>query len=164
MANPYLNDDPQPSPVPMPPETWRPSLAMVALLLAVAGLFMPMGEGGWKLPIPVPPFVEPTVDPAKTEGSWVVVVEQTEQRTPEQASLMRDTVFWDGLKVRGLKFRHYDYDSSDAVGYRPLADSVGMPAVAIVGGQGELLGKVLAKFPLSSRDALNAKIKEVTGR
>lgn len=163
MGNPYISDD-QPLPAPSP-TPWRPSLAHVALLVAVLGLFLPMGEGGWKLPIPVPPFVEPLVDPAKTEGSWVVVIEQTESRTLAQSALMRDIKFWEGLKARGLKFRHYDYDSSDAVAYRPKSDAIGLPAVLIVGTKTEPPGKLLGEFKLpASRDALDAKIKEVTGR
>lgn len=157
--------EPEPIPPPTPPAKAIP-WQWVILAIAILGLLLPP-SGGWKfdsLPIPVPPFVEPTIDPAKTEGSWVVIVEQTEQRTPDQAKLMRDTPYWQSLESRGLKWRHYDYDADDAADYRKLADAVGMPAVAIVGGQGELLSKVLAKFPLADKDKLDAKIKEVTGR
>jgi hypothetical protein len=172
MSNPYLeNDDIQPDPGPTPgpapaPEQWKPSMAAVALLVAIAGLFMPVGADGWKFPIPkpFPPFVEPIIDAAKTEGSWVIVVEQTEQRTPEQSKLMRDLPYWQSLSGRGLKWRHYDYDADDAKPYQTLADAVGMPAVFVVGGQGELIGKVLDEFPLPAKDALDAKIKEATGR
>jgi hypothetical protein len=104
------------------------------------------------------------VDPAKTEGSWVVVIEQTEKRTLEHAKLLRDTQYWQSLEARGLNWRHYDYDAAEAAGYRKLADEVGMPATFTVGGKGELLSKVLAKFPLTTKDATDAKIREVTGR
>ncbi len=77
---------------------------------------------------------------------------------------MRDLPYWKSLSGRGLKWRHYDYDSDDAKPYRPLADEIGMPAVAIVGGQGELAGKVLDEFKLPAKDDLDAKIKEATGR
>ena len=162
----YSNSEAEPTPQPLPAPPWKPSMALVALLVAIAGLFSPGGIDFDKLPIPkpIPPFVEPKVDPAKTEGSWVVVVEQTEQRTPEVAKLLRDLPWWQSLEARGLKWRHYDYDAADAVGYRKLADDVGLPAVAIVGGAGELSGKVLAKFKLPTKDALDAKIKEATAR
>jgi hypothetical protein len=176
MSNPYIqpSDETQPTPEPQPAPEWKPSLALVALLVAIAGLFLPGGIDFDKIPDPkpVPPFVEPeptptptpVVDPAKTEGSWVVVVEQTEQRTLEQAKLLRDTQYWQSLEARGLNWRHYDYDAADAAKYRKLADEVGMPAVFVVGGKGELLSKVLAKFPLTTKDATDAKIREVTGR
>jgi hypothetical protein len=174
MSNPYIQPQDETQPTPQPVAEWKPSLALVALLVAIAGLFLPGGIDFDKLPIPgpVPPYVEPeptptpkpVIDPAKTEGAWVVVVEQTEKRTVEQAKLLRDTQYWQSLETRGLNWRHYDYDSADAAGYRKLADEVGMPATFVVGGKGELLSKVLAKFPLPSKDALDAKIREVTGR
>lgn len=157
-----IQPDPEPSPAPKKPIPWQ----WITLGIACAGLIFPP-SGGWQfdsLPIPIPPFVEPLVDPAKTEGSWVVVVEQTEARTPAQAKLMRDLPYWQSIEKRGLKWRHYDYDADDAKAYRALADTVGKPAVAIVGGQGELQGKVLAKFPLPAKEQLDTKIKEVTGR
>jgi hypothetical protein len=171
MSNPYLDDTPQgdttPQPTPKPISlfvgAWE--VALLALLVAIAGLFLPGGIDFDRLPIPVPPFdnVAPVVDPADTEGSWVVVVEQTEQRTLEQAKLLRDTQYWQSLETRGLNWRHYDYDSADAKAYRAQADAVGMPAVVIVLGKGDV-GKVLAKFPLPAKDELDAKIKEATAR
>ena len=168
MSNPYLDeaDDPTPQPTPAPLRASR--IAWLALAIAVVGLFLPGGIDFDKLPIPIPPFVEPApvVDPADTEGSWVVVIEQTEQRTPEQATLMRNTPYWDSLKARGLNWRHYDYDSDDAKDYRETAKEVGMPAVAIVQGRANKDGehKLLAKFKLPAQAELDAKIKEATGR
>jgi len=175
MSNPYMLPSDEPQPTPVPPTAWQPSLALVALIVAIAGLFLPGGIDFDKIkpdPKPIPPFVEPepkpqpkpVIDITKTEGAWIVVVEQTEKRTLEQAKLMRDLPFWKSLESRGLKWRHYDYDADDAVEFRKLSDDVGLPAVVIIGGQGELLSKVLAKFPLPSKDALDAKIKESTGR
>lgn len=157
-------DDPPPAPQPAPPIA-KPSMALVALIIAVAGLFLPFGGNGWTFPLPnpVPPFVEP-IDNAKTEGSWVIVVEQTEARSAEAAQLLRDLPYWQSLEKRGLKWRHYDYDSGDAKPYRVLADAIGMPAVLVMGGQGELAGKVLDKFKLPAKETLDAKIKEATGR
>ncbi len=70
-------DEPEPGPTPEPsPSQFKPSMALVALVIALAGLFMPIGSDGWKspIPIPIPPFVDPVNDAAKTEGSWVIVV------------------------------------------------------------------------------------------
>lgn len=128
--------------------------------------------GGTPPPGPTPdPKPDPKPDPpptpidiSKTEGAWVLIIEQTEARSTEAAKLMRDLPYWQSLETRGLKWRHYDYDSDDAKPYRPLADEVGMPAVIVIGGQGELVGKVLAEFSLPSKDGLDEKIKEATGR
>jgi len=134
------SDDPTPQPTPAPPTAWQPSLALVALIVAIAGLFLPGGIDFDKIkpdPKPIPPFVEPepkpqpkpVIDITKTEGAWIVVVEQTEKRTLEQAKLMRDLPFWKSLESRGLKWRHYDYDADDAVEFRKLSDDVGLPLV-----------------------------------
>ena len=164
MGNPYLQpqNDTQPQP---PKASGFPSLSVVALLVAIAGLFLPGDFSFDKLPIPVPPFVDPkpVVDPADTEGSWGVVIEQTEQRTLETAAILRDTAYWQSLEKRGLNWRHYDYDAQEAASYRKLADDVGMPAVAIILGKGDV-GKVLGKFKLTTKDELDAKIKEATAR
>lgn len=157
---------PEPTPVPDPVPAKKVSLAAIALIVAIAGLFMPVGADGWKFPTPgpVPPFVEP-IDSASTEGSWVIVVEQTEDRSLETAKLMRDIPYQQDLVKRGLKWHPYDYDEAGAEPYREVANSIGMPAVIILGGQGTTPpGKILAKFPLPSKDELDAKIKEVTGR
>ena len=126
--------------------------------------------GNSPTPNPGPdPEPEPTPDPspidiAKTEGSWILIIEQTENRSLETAKLIRDIPFWQSVQARGLNPRPYDYDAPEAKPYRATADAAGMPVVIIVGGQGELKGHVLATFPLPGKAALDAKIKEVTGR
>ena len=111
------------------------------------------------------PDPEPTpIDISKTEGSWVLIIEQTENRSLETANLMRDIPYWKSLQARGLNPRPYDYDAEEAKPYRDKADKAGMPLVIIIGGKGELKGQVLASFPLPSKAELDAKIKEITGR
>lgn len=163
--NPYIEqDEPQPSPIDLDTVKKLP-WQWITLAIAAAGLFLPFANCNCDaLPIPVPPFVEPLVDPAKTEGSWVVVVEETEQRTPAIAKVLGDTNWWRSLEQRELKWRHYDEDAVEAKPYQAIAGEVGLPAVIVIGGQGELSGKVLAKFRLATRDELDAKIKEATGR
>lgn len=179
MANPYIHNKeqeptPEPSPAPIPAKV---NLVYVAIVIAVAGLFLPPA-GGWdwdKLKPEPPPYVEPgpgpgpspspLVDPSKTLGAWVVVVDQTESRTPAVAKVLNDTKFWKSLETRGLNWRHYDADSPDAKLYLPAAKAVGMPALFVVGGQGELLSKVLKKAPLpATTSALDTLIKEATAR
>lgn len=128
--------------------------------------------GGTPPPGPTPdPKPDPKPDPpptpidiSKTEGAWVLIIEQTETRSLETAKLIRDIPYWQSIQARGLNPRPYDYDAPEVAPYRATADAIGLPAVIIIGGKGELSGHVLAKFPLPSKAELDAKIKEVTGR
>jgi hypothetical protein len=173
MANPYLDNQPEPTPAVEAKSNWLWLVAAIAL----AGLFLPPA-GGWQFdvgpkpePTPIPdptPIIDTKPDPAKTEGSWVIVVEQTEARTPAIARIMSDTPYWQSLIARGLNWRHYDADAADAEPFAALANKVGLPAVLILGGKGftDANGKgiVYAKFPLTTKEALDTGIKEATGR
>lgn len=153
--NPYLEDeDDAPAPV-RKPVPW----VAIAVMLGVLGCFLPAQKGcEFSSPIPIPIPIDDEVDPAKTEGSWVVVVEQVEARTPAQAQVMAGKV-WQGLAARGLKFRHYDADASDAQQYLPMVGN--LPGVLIIGPDGLLL----KKLPLPATvEELDAAIKEATGR
>lgn len=157
MSNPYINDQtptpPQPQPVKSIPWT------AIALVVAVAGCFLPSTQS-CSVPFPVPPFVEPVVDPAKTEGSWVIVIEETSDRTPERAKLLNANL-WRELESRGLKYRHYDQDAPDAAAYKVMVDEFGVPLLLIIDAKGKVLAE--QKLP-SSIEALDAAIKEATGR
>lgn len=130
--------------------------------------------GGTPQPGPTPdptpdPQPEPTptpipIDITKTEGAWILIIEQTENRSIETAKLIRDIPYWQSVQARGLNPRPYDYDAPEVAPYRATADAIGLPAVIIIGGKGELSGHVLSKFPLPAKAELDAKIKEVTGR
>jgi hypothetical protein len=161
------SDDVLPTPTPEPtpsPDVRKPSLAAVALLVAIAGLFLPMGSGSFVLPIP--PIIETVVDPDTTVGSYVVVVEQTEDRSLEDAKIMRDVPYQQDLVKRGLKWRPYDYELDAAAPYRALADEVGMPAVIILAGEKypDGAGKILDKFKMTSKEELDARVVKATGR
>lgn len=172
MANPYIRDELQPAPGPGPepaPVKQSPSLAAIAMLVACAGLFMPADGCSFdSLPIPVPPFNEPHVDPAESEGAWVIVVEETGDRPPEVATILADLPYWDSVGARGLRWRPYDVDADEAAPYRKIASEVGLPAVLILSVKSDPPGKVLGKFPLpvgeNATSILDAKIKEATGR
>jgi hypothetical protein len=157
------SDEAAPEPTPAP-EPNKISVAAVALIVAIAGLFMPMNMEGCKGVLPTPPYVEPVVNPAETKDSWVIVVDQTEGRTVEAAKIMRDIPYQKELASRGLRWRTYDYDLPESMPYRAIADEVGIPAVIILGGLEANKGDVLAKFKLENKESLDAKIKEVTGR
>ena len=172
MANPYMRDEPAPNPDPpvgpVQSLTGQP-MAIATLLLALAGLFLPMDGCKFDgLPIPVPPFNETVVDPAETEGAWVIVVEETGDRHPEVATILADVPYWDSVVARGLRWRPYDVDADEAAPYRKIASEVGLPAVLILSVKSDPPGKVLGKFPLpvgeDATSILDAKIKEATGR
>lgn len=149
--NPYIIID-----KPEKKRSWGPT---VLFLVALVGWFLPWGGEGFKIPI------IDDADPAKTEGSWVVVVEQTEDRTPDVARILSNINYWKSFEKRGLKWRHYDYDADEAEAYRPKADEVGLPATIIVGGKGDILGKVLAAFRLpTDLEVLDTKVTKATAR
>lgn len=72
------------------------------------------------LPPPKPDPTPPKPDPPKPLNvSWVIIVEDTTQRTPETARVILDTAYWDGLKAKGIRMRSYAKNSPDvqAKGY-----------------------------------------------
>lgn len=78
-------------------------------------------------PTPVPPKPDPVppVPPSPiTSDHWFIVVEETQDRTPEMAQVL-DFAKWNTL---GVKYRFYDKDSPDAkkYGYDALASKFGL--------------------------------------
>ena len=92
-----------------------------ALLLALVGCFPPT---------PTPPT--PTPDPVD-DSSWVIVIEETSERTPATAQVLRY------LQTSGLAFRVYDDDSEDASSYLSAVSGVERPALLVLGKDGRLI-------------------------
>lgn len=112
----------------------------------------------FRLPVPI---VDPVVDPATTDGAWVVVVEETSQRTPQIARVLTYEAFWSGLEARGLRRRLLDKDNPDAAPYASRVEKYGLPCLLIL----KPSGSVLFEGPLpATRDELEAIVKEKTGR
>lgn len=107
-------------------------------------------------PKPEPPKPEPNPpEPAKSV-SWVVVIEETADRTPAQAKVLADLKWWQSLETRNIKWRHYDEDSDDAEVYKDTIRSLKLPAVVLLSKDGQ----VIAKFELPSTTAeLERKLK-----
>ena len=123
--------------------------------------------GGWQsdwLPIPIPTPIDNKVDPVKTEGSWVILIEETEDRNVDTAKVIGDLAYWRSLNDRGLNWRHYDDDASEAKPFLKLAESVGYPAVLIIGAKDSLAGKLLGREKLTTKESLDALVKKATGR
>ena len=133
-----------------------PKWVPIALVLFGIGVAIAPTDG-CNLPIPIP-IVDPVVDPAKTEGSYVVVIEQTEDRTPAIAKLLGQDLKTE-LEARGLRYRAYDVDSDEAKPYKTIATTLPYLLVMLPDG------KILASKPLPlPKSAFDAAVKEATGR
>lgn len=125
---------------------------VVGVLLIVLGLYQHF-SGSIVVPIPSP-------IPSPKPGSWVVLVEETQERSSDTAKLLSDGQWMESLKARQLKFRAYDDDQPESATYVPIANAAGLPAVVVVSPE----GVVLASFKLpSDRAELDRRIKEATG-
>jgi hypothetical protein len=95
------------------------------------------------------------------EGAWVLIIEETADRSPVVARLLADQEYWKSLESRGLRWRPYDVDSPDAEAYRGKATEVGLPALLIVAKDGTPL---LAKPAPATTQGVDADVRRYTGR
>lgn len=121
-------------------------------------------------PKPIPPDEDeekpvPPTPPVVVEGAWVILVEQTQDRLNHQDWLLiqQNTSLWESLSKKGLKWRWYDYDSSDALMYTKDADKAGLPAILIYDKSGNLLAKEDADN-IKTKEQFNELIKRSTGK
>jgi hypothetical protein len=131
-------------------ELWGDASATVSIV----------GEG----PLPPPgPGPGPTPPPGPVTGpAWAIIVEQTEQRTPQQAAVLNDAAMWDRLRGKGHKWRIYDADNPPAAskGFVAAANKVGIPALLIITDAGKLVDAM--KMPETS-EGIEAALKKATG-
>lgn len=124
---------------------------------------------------PQPPPDDGKKDPApapKQVIAWVVVVEETQQRTADTAKVLGDLAYWQSLAKRdpAISFRHYDKDSPDAKlrNFDTFGAEVGLPAVLFLAADGKVIKvtgadgkeKVGFKLPKTTTE-ISDKIKEV---
>lgn len=157
--------DRTPAFLPSSPALW------LALALSVAGLFLP--AEGCRFNWPTPPGPNPSpgpgpdptpdvvVDPSKTKGSWVILLEETAERTPEITRVVVNESFWGGLEDRGLKYRLIDRNADAFEPYRAIASEIGIPCILILSPTGEVLTKTT--LPKSTGE-LDQIVERVTGR
>jgi hypothetical protein len=118
-------------------------LIVVGLLLVLAG-----------------PAIDQLLPKPQHPDAWVIVVEQTEDRSPVVARLQSDTNWWENLESRRLHWRFYDADSPDAVQYAERVKESGTPALLIVATD----GTVLDARPLPATiDGLEQIVSSTTG-
>jgi hypothetical protein len=126
------------------------ALPPIALLLL--SLFVGFGGvDGCNLPLPIVK--------ADYSGAWVVVIEETEDRTPEMSKIMVSD-FWSGLKDRELNYAPYDDDSDEAKPYLKHAKTI--PWLLILRRED---GHVLRSQEMPKTvDELDRVVKGATGR
>jgi hypothetical protein len=110
-------------------------------------------------PTPAPaPFPAPSV-----ANSWLVVVDDTANRTVATGRVLGDLAFWQSLEGIGQHWHVFDKGEAEvtAKGYGAVAAKVGLPALLILGSDGNLLRSV--KLP-DTTDGVRALVKEVTGK
>lgn len=131
------------------------------MLMVVGGVMLLFGDriekalpDGWKFSSP---FVQPTV---VVEGAWVVIVEETSDRTPEVISIATDAEYWKTVESRGMKWRFYDDDSPDAETYVPILNGQ-IPGLIVIGPDGRKLAA--EKLPLTTK-GIDEVIRRATGK
>ena len=124
------------------------NVAAIVLLLLLA-----VRQFGGSLPdiLPVPIAIS-------KPGSWVVIVEESEDRLPEVAKILADASWLASLTARQAKFRVYDDDTQSAQPYVQAAGAT-RPAVLIIAPDGSLLG-VSGDV---TRPAIDAFLREKAG-
>ena len=132
----------------------RQAVANIASVVLLVLVVLRATGGGGVLPIPIP------VPPSPKPGSWIVLVEPSEERSAAVARLLANQEWQDEIKSRQLKFRYYDDQQQEATSYRPLFESVGFPAVVVVDSTGVMLDKFRWDGDIES---LNKRVKEATG-
>ena len=109
---------------------------------------------------PAPPIPPDPPGPAKGKVAWLIVIEETSQRTPETAKVLADIAGWNSL---GPKWRFYDIDDAYAktAGYKRTADkaNVALPALLLISDKGDAITAV--PLPKTVAD-VKAKIEEVS--
>lgn len=113
-------------------------------------------------PQPPPPCPDPGPSPGPAPApvsavKWVVVVEETSQRTPAITAVLGDLNYWRTLTARGLSWRFYDKDSPDAKakGYDAIGAKAGLPCLIFLDAQG--------KNPATGGEPVGIPLPKTTG-
>ncbi len=129
-------------------------------------------------PQPVPPIPDPVPPPAPTPtpnpppipvpnvaSAWLVVIEESSERTAAIAKVMGNLTYWQGLKTQGHNYRFYDKDSAEAKakGYVARAGTVGLPALLILDPKGGRQPLSATKLPATTAE-IDTLLKGVTGK
>jgi len=115
-------------------------------------LLLSSGRGGGIVPVrPVDPLT----------GAWVVVVEETSQRTPEITRVVTDAAFWQSVRDRGLNWIIFDKDQPEAAGQvKALAGKLPGIVIQTPGQQSKVL--YAGELP-KTKEEINALIRRHAG-
>lgn len=92
-------------------------------------LVLAVGKGKPQPPVPVDPV---PVDPvARVEKVVVVVVEETQKRTPAQAAVVSDPALRKWAADKGHSYELVDKDDPAAASYAPYVQKYGVPCVLL---------------------------------
>ncbi len=119
---------------------------------------------GQQTPEPTPPSPNPNPQPdikVDTKDAWVLVVEETAERTAATAKVLQDNGYWQSLKGRGLLHGFLDDDPPTPETTANLARSKGLPALVIVSSKGDVLHAGVLPKSVAEIDAI---VKASTGR
>ena len=110
----------------------------------------------WRDVLPIP-------GPVVVEGKlWLIIVEETEDRDPSLAALLRDTAWKTRLSEREIAYRVYDDDQPEAIekGYSAIAAQLGKPALILMKQGGEKV-KVAPLPKPATPEAIDAILAEI---
>lgn len=128
-------------------------VSVVLLLLAGLLLWVDL-PADWSGLRPWSIFVQPR------PGSWVLLVEESSERTPALARWSEDLIWQESLAARQLQFRIYDVDQlADESQIERAARKVGLPALVIV----DPTGKVLDSQAITDQTDVDGLVKGATG-
>jgi hypothetical protein len=124
-------------------------------LLIVGGVWLLRGgDVGTGCSLPNIPIVNKVYPDA-----WVVIIEESSERTKEAALILQDWTWRQSLEERGINFRTYDDDQKEAEGYKKL--NLSLPAIVFILPDGQVVKT--AKLPKDKKGVENL-ILEVTGK
>lgn len=129
---------------------------MFAKLLLTITLLVPCGCDVLFPVVPIVPIPDPHVPvvPTPISGSlFVVVVEETGERTPETAGvLVGSSDFWHGLAKRGVTYRWYDDDIGAGLEYGKATTH--RPGLLFVDKSGKVLKELALPRNVAEIDAI----------
>ena len=124
-------------------------------LLVIGGVWMLRGgEVGTGCSLPNIPIVNKIYPDA-----WVVILEESSERTKEVAMILQDWTWRQSLEERDINLRVYDDDQKEAEGYRKL--NLPLPAIVFILPDGKVVKAT--KMP-TTKKGIESLIHEVTGK
>lgn len=124
-----------------------------AIMFAIGGLLLVQPSG---CQLPDIPIVQ-----KQYPDAWLVIVEESSQRTKEVALLLTDLNWRRSLDEREIKFRIYDIDQPEAEAYKKM--NMPVPSYVFIRPNGDVVA--VGEVPKSdTKKSIEKLITEVTGK